>query len=176
MQTRINYELDELDLPIRVQVENELRAAKIPYLLEVDQLLINKADERAVDKIISQLGTVHNPGAALRSPPDFVDNQPFYRPYRPPLPSPQKLSPIDDFALRNLKQKEGSLKNENGGWITSIGGLLGAAFGVLIVIAAFISPENEGRIYIFLPAIIFGALGLFLGSGIETAIRKLRGK
>jgi hypothetical protein len=173
---QINYELDELELQVRQKIESELRITKIPYLLEGDQLLINKADERAVDKIISQLGTVHNPGATLMSPPDFVDNQPFYRPYRSPAPSPQKLSPIDDFALRNLKQKEGSLKNDNGGWITTVGGLLGAAFGVLIVIAAFISPENEGRIYIFLPAIIFGALGLFLGSGIESVIRKLSGK
>ena len=53
-------------------------------------------------------------------------------------------------------------------------GIVGVGVGVVTVIAAFASPSYEGRVYFFLPAIIFGVIGMLVGTVIDkiaTAIR-----
>ena len=53
-------------------------------------------------------------------------------------------------------------------------GIVGVGLGVFAVIAAFMSPSFEGRVYFFLPAIILGAIGVGVGTIIDkiaTAIR-----
>jgi hypothetical protein len=53
-------------------------------------------------------------------------------------------------------------------------GIVGVGLGVVTVIAAFASPSFEGRVYFFLPAIIFGVIGMLVGTVIDkiaTAIR-----
>jgi hypothetical protein len=62
------------------------------------------------------------------------------------------------------------------GAIAMAGLLIGGGFGVLVVIAAFLDPTFEGRVYIFLPAIIFGVIGFAVGSGIEKVVRHVRKK
>jgi hypothetical protein len=170
---RINYELDELDLTTRQQIESQLRMARIPYLLEDDQLLIQKVDEQAVDKIISQLGTVHNHDAPSSSRASYVDNKPMLPLYRETRDNKSKQE-LSIKLPKSMNKKES--KAEDGGLISLVGGIIGVIFGVLLVVAQYQDPNYEGSIYIFLPAIIFGAAGLFVGSGIENLIRRIQGK
>ena len=170
---QINYELDAIESTVRQQIESKLRAAKIPYLLEEEQLLIHKVDERAVDEIISQLATVDNPAASPSPRSPYVDDKPVHPLYRETRESSRRTETTKPLKVMT---KKGQVKNDDFGPISLAGAIIGAAFGVLVVVAAFLDPNFEGRVYLFLPAIIFGAIGSMLGNGIEKVIHKLRRK
>ena len=163
---RINYELDELDKSVRSQIELELRRARIPYLLEEDQLLVHKMDERAVDEIISQLGTVHNPGASpaqavqRRDNSAIVSGKPIPRPSQEFKPPTSASNTIKEVEIPNLRPTNGS-RNNNEGAVALTGGAIGVVLGLLLVIAQFQDPNQDGRVYLFLPAIILGGIGFF---------------
>jgi hypothetical protein len=50
--------------------------------------------------------------------------------------------------------------------------IVGAIFGIVITVAALQDPNTEGPVYIFLPTIIFGVIGLYVGMGIDKLMKK----
>ena len=53
-------------------------------------------------------------------------------------------------------------------------GALGAALGIAATVSALTSDDFNGRVYLFLPTIILGMIGMFVGSLIDGAIHKGR--
>ena len=49
-------------------------------------------------------------------------------------------------------------------------GVLGAGLGVLMTVAALASDTYEGRVYLFLPTIILGAIGAAIGTAIDKGL------
>lgn len=170
---KINYELDEFEATEIQQIESELRNSRIPFLMEGNQLLIDKSDEPAVDIIISLLGTVHSPATSPAPPSPYVDDNPMHPFYRD-LRYVERQQSKELSAIRRSSGLTRSKITEGG--ISFIGAVIGAIFGILLVVAQFQDPNYQGRVYLVLPAIIFGGIGLFVGSGIENMIRKFQGK
>lgn len=48
----------------------------------------------------------------------------------------------------------------------------GGLFGIFITIGALQDPNYEGPVYLFLPTIICGLIGMFIGSAIDKGIKK----
>lgn len=168
----INYELDEFSTTTIETITNQLRIKKIPHLIEGNQLLVSKSDEFAVDKILSEFGVVEqnqlipeDSNSAVKKP----DWQVAYE--RDQLRRVEKVPSIP----KPSKPKTAK-ETEESSIFQTIGMLLGGIFGVAIVVAAFLDPSYEGRIYLFLPAIIFGVVGFFIGSAIDSAINKSKGR
>jgi hypothetical protein len=53
--------------------------------------------------------------------------------------------------------------------------LAGGGLGIFATIQALTSDSYEGPVYIFLPTIILGFLGMMIGYAIDTGINKARG-
>ena len=149
---KINYELQEFSDEACTEISRQLRTELIPHILESKSLLIDKINEGAVDEILSKIGSVHS----LQEQQDST--------WVPALTTREKVNTTS-----------GRSDDEPGG-IALIGALIGGGFGVLMVIAALSDPNYEGRVYLFLPAIIFAVVGFYVGSGIEKGVRQARKK
>jgi hypothetical protein len=161
---RLSYDLSEFSEEICENLSLRLRDLLIPHLLDNNSLLIDKSDESTVELILSEFGSVDSlqdqlnpPWNSARTTQDIIDD------YLEQTSSGN--SPIDTTSYES---------GEEAGAIAMFGLLIGGGFGVLIVIGAFTDPNFEGRVYIFLPAIIFGVLGFGIGLGIEKAIKQVR--
>jgi hypothetical protein len=152
MAMKINYELEEFSDETCTEISKQLRTELIPHILEKKTLLIDKINEDAVDEILSKVGSVHS----LQAKPD---------PVRAPA-----------FTTREIAATTSGRSEDEPGGIALAGALIGGGFGVLVVISALTDPNYEGRVYLFLPAIIFAVVGFYVSSGIEKIIRQTRKK
>jgi hypothetical protein len=48
----------------------------------------------------------------------------------------------------------------------------GGLFGIFITVAALKDPNYEGSVSLFLPTIICGVIGMFIGSAIDKGMKK----
>lgn len=48
----------------------------------------------------------------------------------------------------------------------------GGLFGIFITVAALKDPNYEGSVSLFLPTIICGLIGMFIGSAIDKGMKK----
>ena len=163
---RISYDMSEFSEEICESLSFRLRDLLIPHLLNNKSLLIDKSDEGAVELILTEIGSVDS--LQDRLDPPWV-----------PTRTTQEI--LDDY-IKQTSSSDSTVNttsyeaDEEAGAIAMFGLLIGGGFGVLIVISAFSDPTFEGRVYIFLPAIILGVLGFGIGYGIEKAIRQVRKK
>lgn len=175
----VAYELQDLSQTEVSWIIDQLLLGRIPHIVEGDTILINKSDESEADQIISQLGKFNVSDSA-----DVLGNSHVSTPAwkkrlehdHPELfqPAPTKLKPIRTSASR--KTMKTSAFPDEGGPFAMVGMIIGGMFGILIVIAAFLDPTYQGRIYLFLPALIFAGVGMAIGMGIEWAIKTTRRK
>jgi hypothetical protein len=161
---KISYELQDFDLETCEEISKQLRAELVPHILDNKLLLIDKTNEDVVDKILSKIGSVH-------SLLDHHDST-----WTPPLSTQEIIDMLieEDSSESSTSKTTSYDSNDEPGTIALVGLLIGGGFGVLIVIAAFSDPSFEGRVYIFLPAIILGLLGFAIGYGIEKVIQQVR--
>ncbi len=168
---KINYELDEFSATTIEAITNQLRTKKIPHLIEGNQLLVSKNDEIAVDKILSEFGVVEQNQLITEDSNSTIKKPDWQVAYErdqlrrvekvPAIPKPPKPKTVRDT-------KESSI-------FQTIGMVLGGIFGVAIVVAAFLDPTYEGRIYLFLPAIICAGIGLAIGMALDRLVDIIRG-
>ena len=169
---KITIDLDDFTHAECGLILNELRSSRIPHLLEDDEIVVDQSDEGAVNRILVkvrstslQLQTEDSP-AAIDPPPE---NRPSIADYE------KFLADMTSDSSQYLASNQIKRDDEPGG-IATAGLLIGGGFGIFAVVAAFSDPNFEGRVYIFLPAIIFGVAGFAIGSAIENGIRKSRKK
>jgi hypothetical protein len=168
---RVNYEVQDLSDSEIEWIIQKLNAARIPYLLEHKQILINKDDEDSVDDIVSNLGNEESttqPTNLSFKPQKIAKWKAALERDHPEILHPYLLP------SKPIKRKK-TRDNEDAGVIAWAGLILGGGFGVYLVIAAMLDPTYEGRIYLFLPAFIFGGIGFGIGLAIETGLRKSKG-
>lgn len=169
---KINYELDEFSTSTIETITNHLRIEKIPHLIEGNQLLVDKSDEFAVDKILSEFGEVEQNQVITEDSNSAVKKPDWKVAYErdqlrrvekvPSIPKPPKSQNVKETQQSSIFQ--------------TIGMVLGGIFGVAIVVAAFLDPTYEGRIYLFLPAIICAGVGLAIGMAVDRLVDTFRGQ
>ena len=149
---KINYELEDFSDETCAQISRQLRTDLIPHILENKSLLIDKTNEGVVEDILSKIGSVHS------------------------LQEHQETTWVPELTTRQIVDTTSGRSNDEPGGIALVGALIGGGFGVLVVIAALSDPNYEGRVYLFLPAVIFAVVGFYVGSGIEKGVRQARKK
>ena len=149
---KINYELEEFSDETCAEISRQLRTELIPHILENKSLLIDKTNEGVVEEILSKIGSVHS------------------------LQEHQETTCVPELTTREIVNTTSGRPNDEPGGIALVGALIGGGFGVLVVIAALSDPNYEGRVYLFLPAVIFAVVGFYIGSGIEKGVRQTRKK
>lgn len=149
---KINYELEDFSDETCAQISRQLRTELIPHILENKSLLIDKTNEGVVEDILSKIGSVHS------------------------LQEHQETTWVPELTTRQIVDTTSGRSNDEPGGIALVGALIGGGFGVLVVIAALSDPNYEGRVYLFLPAVIFAVVGFYVGSGIEKGVRQARKK
>ena len=149
---KINYELEGFSDETCTEISRQLRTELIPHILENKSLLIDKTNEGVVEEILSKIGSVHS------------------------LQEHQETSWVPELTTREIVNTTSGRTNDEPGGIALAGALIGGGFGVLVVIAALTDPNFEGRVYLFLPAVIFAVVGFYVGSGIEKGFRQARKK
>ena len=166
---RLSYDLSEFSDEICENISSRLRDLLIPHLLNEKTLLIDNVDVAKVEELLSELGAVEDTIDPEIAPMQITHSKPSIQDYEKLLSG---LSSETSNSSGNTYVKS----EDEPGAIAMAGLLIGGGFGVLIVIAAFLDPTFEGRVYIFLPAIILGVIGFAVGSGIEKAVRQARKK
>jgi hypothetical protein len=166
---RLSYDLSEFSEETCEDISRQLRGLLIPHLLNEKTLLIDNVDVAKVEQLLSDLGTVE-------ATDDLEIASPSIPSSRPSLPDYERLLSEHTFGTSTSPVNTSPKSEDEPGAIAMAGLLIGGGFGVLIVIAAFLDPTFEGRVYIFLPAIILGVIGFAIGSGIEKAFRQARKK
>ena len=149
---KINYELEDFSDETCAQISRQLRTELIPHILENKSLLIDKTNEGVVEDIRSKIGSVHT------------------------LQEHQETTWVPELTTRQIVDTTSGRSNDEPGGIALVGALIGGGFGVLVVIAALSDPNYEGRVYLFLPAVIFAVIGFYVGSGVEKGVRQARKK
>jgi hypothetical protein len=165
---QITYNIDSLTTEQRSVLMQVLNGRRIPHILEGSQLLIDDFHESSVDEILELYGLVQlaQPSQstdAKASNPSIADYENFI--------AQMNRSQV---SATQTSSRSTPKNNDDPGGIALAGLLIGGGFGVLVVIAAFSDPNYEGRVYLFLPAIIFGVIGFAIGSAIESGIRKTK--
>lgn len=166
---RISYDLSEFSEEICEDISGRLRELLIPHLLNERTLLIDNVDVAKVEELLSELGAVD----------DIIDSEiaPSTNTHpRPSIQDYERFLAEHTFGTSTSPANTSPKSEDEPGTIAMAGLLIGGGFGVLIVIAAFLDPTFEGRIYIFLPAIILGVVGFYVGDVIEKAVRRARKK
>lgn len=166
---RLSYDLSEFSEEICEDISRQLRELLIPHLLNEKTLLIDNVDIAKVEELLSELGAVEDTNKPEIAP------SPTRHP-RPSIQDYERLLSEHTFGTSNSPVNTRPKSDDEPGAIAMAGLLIGGGFGVLLVIAAFLDPAFEGRVYIFLPAIILGVIGFAVGSGIEKAARQARKK
>lgn len=166
---RLSYDLSEFSEETCEEVSRQLRGFLIPHLLNEKNLLIDNVDVVKVEQLLSEL-------RAVEATDDFEIASPSITSSRPSIHDYERLLSEHTFGTSNSPVITSPKSDDEPGTIAMAGLLVGGGFGVLIVIAAFLDPNFEGRVYIFLPAIILGVIGFAVGSGIEKAVRLARKK
>ena len=166
---RISYQLEEFSEEACDQISSQLRSRQIPHLLENKLLLIDKVDESEVESVLADLGNVEEINRVLDSP-TFVNAD-----HKIPKMF-ESLRINQNRAQQRESPKHTEKPEDEPGTLAILGGLAGGGLGVYIVIQAFSDPTYEGRVYLFLPAIILGSIGFYGGYAVEKGIRKTKKK
>lgn len=163
---KIRYELEDFSDFVCEEIANQLRTELIPHIFEKKSLVIDEINEDFVEVILSKIGTVdslqdqqNSPWAPAKTTQEIINEY-------------LEQTSLSTSTVNNMSYTP----DDEPGTIASIGLFIGGGFGVLLVIGAFLDPTFEGRVYIFLPAIILGVLGFGIGYGIEKAIKQVRKK
>ncbi len=166
---RLSYDLSEFSEETCEDISRQLRGLLIPHLLNEKTLLIDNVDVAKVEELLSELGAVEDANKPEIAPGPTTHPRPSIQDY-------ERLLSEHTFGTSTSPVKTSPKSDDEPGAIAMAGLLIGGGFGVLIVIAAFLDPTFEGRVYIFLPAIILGVIGFAVGSAIEKAVRQARKK
>ncbi len=166
---RISYQLEEFSEDACDQISSQLRSRQIPHLLENKFLLIDKVDESEVESVLANLGNVEEINPVLDSPKSVnTDHK---------IPKIFEGIRINQNRVHHREFPKRPEKSEDEpGALAILGGLAGGGLGVFIVIQAFLDPTYEGRVYLFLPAIILGSIGFYGFYAVEKGIRKAKKK
>ena len=164
---RLSYDLSEFPEETRAEISRQLQGLLIPHLLNEKTLLIDNVYVAKVEELLSDLGAVEDSN-------DFETTSSSMPKPRPSINDYEKFLSDMSTGVPNSPINKIAKSDDEPGAIAMTGLLIGGGFGVLIVIAAFLDPTFEGRVYIFLPAIILGVIGFAIGSGIEKAVRQAR--
>jgi hypothetical protein len=166
---RLSYDLSEFSEEVCEDISRRLRSLLIPHLLDEKRLLIDNVDVDTVEALLSDLGAIEDTSSLESTTPSMTSSRPSIGDY-------ERLLSEYSFGTSTSPVNTRPRSDDESGAIAMTGLLIGGGFGVLIVIAAFLDPTFEGRVYIFLPAIILGVIGFAVGSGIEKAVRQARKK
>ena len=166
---RVSYDLSEFSEEICQDISRKLRGLLIPHLLDERTLLIDNVDVAKVEELLGELGAVEDSNRRE------IVSSPTPHP-RPSIQDYERLISELSYGTSTPSVHKSAKSDDEPGAIATAGLLIGGGFGVLIVIAAFLDPTFEGRVYIFLPAIILGVIGFAVGSGIEKVVRQARRK
>jgi hypothetical protein len=166
---KLSYDLSEFSDEICENISRRLGSLLIPHLLNEKTLLIDNANVDKVEELLSDLGSVEATDDLETTSPSITTSRPLLNDY-------ERLLSEHKFGTSTSPVNTSPKSEDEPGAIAMAGLLIGGGFGVLIVIAAFLDPTFEGRVYIFLPAIILGVIGFAVGSGIEKAVRQARKK
>jgi hypothetical protein len=166
---RLSYDLSEFSEEVCEDISRRLRSLLIPHLLDEKRLLIDNVDVGKVEELLSDLGAIEDTNGLETTPPPMTSSRHSLNDY-------ERLFSEYSFGTSTSPVDTRPKSDDESGAIAMAGLLIGGGFGVLLVIAAFLDPTFEGRVYIFLPAIILGVIGFAVGSGIEKAVRQARKK
>lgn len=166
---RLSYDLSEFSDETCEDISRQLRNLLIPHLLDVKTLVIDNAHVDKFEELLADLGDIENIDSPEKGPPSMSSSRPSLHYY-------ERLLSELSFGASTSPVNTTPKSDDESGAIAMAGLPIGGGLGVLLVIAAFLDPTFEGRVYIFLPAFILGIIGFAVGSGIENVVRQARKK
>lgn len=172
---KIKYFLDGLEQNTIESFVKALREAQIPFLADGREILINREDQDIFDSLLSQVLKPEktSPTSAAVSPQNIDQVMAETIAIREKQTQQYVNQIVNDIIHKN---DAAPIDDEGSFAFQLLGALVGGGFGIAIVVAALNDPNYEGRIPLFLPAIIFGVVGFFIGAAIDSAIDRSKGR